>query len=110
MIIINVEWNLYYGMITYRLLLGGVKQAPPPPPPHTSDMTFHPHYANVYVLISESAIALSTYVGMTYDLPYKIKLDFQVNIAMCNSYHAGEFLRLNDSTRKHTLFHGFLFS
>ena len=65
MIIINVEWNLYYGMITYRLLLGGVKQAP-----HTSDITtFHPHYANVYVLISESVIALSTYVGMTYDLP-----------------------------------------
>ena len=28
MIIINVEWNLYYGMITYRLLLGRVKQAP----------------------------------------------------------------------------------
>ena len=45
MIIINVEWNLYYGMVTYRLLLGGVKQAP-----HTSDITtFHPHYANVYV-------------------------------------------------------------
>ena len=38
--------------------------------PHTSDITtFHPHYANVYVLISESVIALSTYVGMTYDLP-----------------------------------------